>query len=155
MLHDLGAFWPARPGSDKTLQNALRGPLRAYKLTPYLTREIHIATSTQGWEPKFWALLLMWGPNINLVNEIHAAYGHTLDDEIHQNLLSVTHDDGLDWIRTKLTLTRGRYFGPVPVWTRRALRELREHRNFTNRDLQHHLGAMYLRAVNSWVGDKK
>lgn len=155
MLHDLDAFWPVRPGTGNTLRNALTGPLRAPKLSPWLTREIHIATSTPGWEPKFWGILLRWGRDLTLVTQIHEAYGHTLDHEIHENHLSVTMQDGLDWIRTRLAMTGGRYYGPVPVWTRRALRETRHARHFTNKDLQHHLGAKHLNAVNRWVGDTR
>lgn len=160
MLHDLGAFYPVRPGTDNTLYSALRGTLRLANLSSaYLTHELAVATLTPDWEPLDWAVILKWGRNFQpILAQVHAAYldaGIDLTPQITANTLSITIDDGLDWLRVILRRRHGRYYGRVPVWTRRALRETRFNHNFTNRDLQHWLGAKSLIAVSMWVGDKR
>lgn len=157
MLHDLNAFWPVRPGTDHTLYNALKGTLQPHKLnSAYLTLELAVATSTPGWEPIFWAIILGWGRNFqSTLDPILEAYPRDrLEPYIQANSASITIDDGLDWIR--VLLQRNPYYrGGVPVWTRRALRETRHNHNFSNKDLQRYLGAKSLAAVNDWVGDKR
>lgn len=153
MDHDLGAFFPVRPGTDKSLYNALRRTLTLSKLIyyPVLAHEVAIATSTPDWEPISWATIMQWGPKFQSVLDTLPAPNPEL---VKANLASTTIEDGLDWIRTLLA-RNSFYRGQVPVWTRRALRETRHIHNFTNKDLQHFLGAKSYASVCKWVGDKR
>lgn len=153
MDHDLGAFFPVRPGSDRTMYNALKGPLTPTKIFRHniLAHEVAIATATPGWEPLDWAIVMSWGPNFQRVLDHLPPPDPEL---VQQNLATVTLQDGMDWLLTILARNKF-YTGLVPVWTRRALRETRHIHNYTNKDLQKHLGAMSYASVCKWVGDKR
>lgn len=152
MDHDLGAMFPVRPGTDRTLFNALYGPLNYNKLcNAYLANEIAIAINTPDLELEHWTRIMSWGPPTISVPIIIT--DHHLE-QARLNALSITIEDGLDWIRTIL-MRKPYYRGSVPKWTRRALREIRHAKNFTNKDLQHFLGAKSYSATTQWVGDKR
>ena len=156
MLHDLNAFWPVRPGSDSMLYHALRGRLSVGKLTPYLSWEIAVTCSTPGFGARWWGMLMAWGdrPHVeNLVGQIIAAHVNSqekLRELGYENSVTITLDDGLDWLRTMLK-RKPRYRGPVPSWTRRALRQLREERGWSNKQLAAHLGLATTSRLGTWL----
>ena len=139
MKHDMDGFWPVRPGSSNTLWNALSSPLSMPKLNGRLTASIAVCLLTDGWTAMEWDILMGWGTHRNredLPGQIVAAYeGHeAVHNAARANSLSVTRADGLDWLRV-VAKRRRSYIGPVPVWTRRALRDLREERGCQVKDL--------------------
>ena len=73
------------------------------------------------------------------------------------NSLSVVRADGLDWVRV-VGRVRPWYNGPAPVWSRRALRDLRDERGVKAKDLWREIDVLPSQAARSgglaWVGVK-
>lgn len=138
MNHDMDGFWPVRPGSSKVLWNALKGPLEPGRLNGYLTAKIAVCLFTDGWAPEDWATLMGWRVQRHpgCLDRILDAYK---DHDVVQaaakaNGLSMVRADGLDWLRVVLR-KRPWFRGQVPLWTVRALRDLREERGCKVKDL--------------------
>lgn len=151
MNHDLDGFWPVRPGSSNTLWNALRGPLEPGRLNGYLTAEIAVCLFTDGWVPEDWGILMGWNTRRRHPEYLDSIMDAYKDHEVVQeaakaNGLSVVREDGLDWLRTVLK-RRPWYRGQVPVWTVRALRDLREERGCKVKDLYRELDLGHSKAV--------
>lgn len=153
MLHDLGAFWPVRPGSDGMYYHALYGPLAVAKLSPLLMQEIAVAVATPDWGTTAWSMAMGWQSE-DIPNQIVARYrgNDQIEEMIEANVRSVTLDDGLDWLRVLLKRKPG-YYGPVPVWTRRALRELRSRSGGAAKDLARQFGVKYPWKMGQWLAD--
>lgn len=158
--YDMDGFWTVRPGSSNTLWNALSGPLRLGKLNARLTASIAVCLLTDDWTPSDWDILMGWQSHRrqdDTPGQVVAAYeGHEAVHAAAQaNSLSVTREDGLDWIRV-VAGRRRRYCGPVPVWSLRALRDLREERGCKVKDLwrELELQPVYAARVTSWHSDK-
>lgn len=157
MDYDLGAFWSVRPGTDSMLYHALSGKLTIGKLTPYLSWQIAVTCSTPGFGTKWWGLCLGWGPPaafVPFVDEVIAAHTQSQDKIqalAEANALTITAEDGLDWLRATLR-RKPWYSGPVPRWTKMALRGVRTDRGWTNAQMATWLGQS-LRAgrVASWL----
>jgi hypothetical protein len=71
-----------------------------------------------------------------------------------RNNLSVTRDDGLDWLRVILN-RKPRHYGAMPVWTRRALREWRDETGMTAREMEKVLGVGVKGKLASWIADRR
>ena len=120
---------------------------------------------TQDWQPIEWAVLMGWRTHVvhvDLLEDILKAYAshQGVHNAAQANSLSVTRADGLDWLRTVLKRCPW-YRGPVPVWTRRALRELREERGCKTRELGQHLdlergvAELISSRLGGWIADKR
>ena len=139
MIHDMDGFWPARPGSSKTLWNALSGRLRPGRLNGYLTAAIAVCLFTDDWSQQDWSVLMGWATHkhdVDYLDQVMVAYRDHEGVQVAAaaNGLSVTRADGLDWVRV-IARMRPRYRGEAPVWSRRALRDLREERGVKVKDL--------------------
>jgi hypothetical protein len=138
------------------LYNALYGRLSVGRLMPYLSWEIAVACSTPGFGAVWWGMIMAWGdrPHVeNLVGQIIAAHVNSqekLRELGYENSLSITQEDGLDWLRTMLK-RKPYYRGPVPSWTRMALRQLREEQDWSNKQLASHLGLRSTSRLGAWL----
>jgi hypothetical protein len=101
-------------------------------------------------------MIMAWGdrPYVeDLVGRIIAAHVNSqekLKDLGYENSLTLTREDGLDWLRTMLK-RKPHYRGPVPSWTRMALRQLREERDWSNKQLAAHLGLATTSRLGTWL----
>jgi hypothetical protein len=153
MNHDLHGFWPVRPGSPSYLYHSCYYNLRLVSSNEYVAQQVAICLFTKGFSPMNWAVLMAWDPRTNFEPFMDHYRDHRgVQDAARANSLSVTRDDGLDWLRTVLRRKPG-YYGPVPVWTRRALRELRSELGVRNEDLARLFGVKHARKMGDWVGD--
>ena len=118
-----------------------------------------MACSTPGFGPRWWGMLMAWGDITHvdeLIPQIIAAHVNSqekLRELGYENSLTITQEDGLDWLRTMLR-RKPLYRGPVPVWTKRALRQQREERGWSIKQLASHLGvpARHSR-VGAWLNE--
>lgn len=154
----MDGFWPVRSGSSSTLWNALSGPLRPGSHSGHLTASMAVCLFTGGWEPIEWAILMCWASNgrhPEYVSEVMAAYAdhEAVQEAAKVNTLSVVRADGLDWIRVVAGRTLN-YRGRVPVWSGRALRDLRDERGCKAKDLWRELDVRpaYAKRVAGWHG---
>jgi hypothetical protein len=161
MLHDLNAFWPVRPGTDRTYYRALYHNLIHGRLSGILTWEIAVACGTPGFDLHNWQAIMAWGdprednPLLLHIMDLYKDDRRVRDARV-ANTESVTRDDGVDWLRTMLRRSPW-YRGPVPVATRRALRELREELGGKTADLNHALGfdPRALNKLRTWLSDAR
>lgn len=114
---------------------------------------------TDGFEPGHWATIMRWGHKPEHVRVRDAVLDQARgNDEVvalaRENSLSVTIEDGLDWLRVVLA-GMPFYRGDVPVWTRRALREVRSRNGLTNRALAGLLGMEKPDRLDQWVADTR
>lgn len=156
MIYDLDGFWPVRPGTPHDRYNLLWNNLRPDRLPDYVIREIAVCLFTEGWEPPHWSMLMGW--NTHLFNYNRKAVEWVMmtyaDDAgvleaAKANGLSVTPEDGLDWLRCLLR-RKPNFRGSVPVWTKRALRERREAIGGGTKALEAEFGSN----VGHWVADR-
>lgn len=125
MIRDLGGLWPVRPGSDPGLYWQLSGKLVPKKYSPAVLREIAVCLNTDGFELHHWCSLMGWSRNwTTWLGQLAEHYRDEVKADSYENLLSITREDGVDWLRAVL-LRRPKFNGSVPRWTRNALRELR------------------------------
>jgi hypothetical protein len=154
MNHDMHGFWPVRPGTSSFLFHASYHKVKAVLLNDYLGQRAAICLFTEGFTPMNWAVLMAWDPE-PLTRLMDHYRGHAgVREAARANSLSVAREDGLDWLRCILRRKPG-YYGPVPVWTRRALRELRSELGLRNEDLARLFGAKYPLKMNQWAGDRR
>ena len=94
---------------------------------------------TDDWTQRDWAVLMGWythKDNVDYLDQVMDAYREHegVRNAAVANGLSVVRADGLDWVRV-IGRVRPWYRGEAPVWSRRALRDLREERGVKVKDL--------------------
>jgi hypothetical protein len=158
MLYDLDAFHPVRPGSSGALYGALYRNFRNACYHDDLARLVTVASRTVDWDAADWATIFAWGKPAEVAARLTPLLDHyqrepAVQAAITANSLSVTREDGLDWLRTMLK-RKPQYWGRVPTWTKRALRELKTEQGWTNKDLAKALGVpTRVSWVETWSRD--
>jgi hypothetical protein len=154
MLHDMGGLFPARPGTDWTMYNALRGRLNMARMTPALTWEVIVCLATPGFHWKSWAALMGWSyrgfPVLKAIVEAYTPQRDRVEARAQENMASITREDGLDWLRA-VTIRKPHYSGPVPHWTALALRDVWAESGQTQRQVMDQLG-FKVKWATSWLG---
>jgi hypothetical protein len=160
MLYDLDAFYPVRPGSSCALYGALYKRFDNVKFHDELGRLVTVACRTVDWVASDWAAMFAWGDPRGMDELLEPLLVHyerepAVQAAIVANSASVTREDGLDWLRVMLK-RKPWYWGRVPVWTRRALRELRHEQGWKNADLARAMGLVdKLDRMNRWAADTR
>ena len=84
--------------------------------------ELAIVLATPGFDLRNWGTAFVWKWNPATESFARRVQATADRDLVDLNAQSITVEDGLDWLRAVLWRLPA-YAGPVPVWTKRAIRQ--------------------------------